>query len=344
MFKLFKMIISSLLALLLGALFSWQLLNHYLDTPMDIPSPVSYQLSRGGSLNSVLAWLDKNSYLDYPRVISIYSRISGEGAHVQAGEYLFEENLTPRQLLVKLSGGDVIHYPVTFVEGWNLSQILKQLSTLPNLVHTDTADLNKFVQVLTEDYPSPEGLFFPDTYYFFSGMAETEILEQSFQRMQGILSENWKNRAEELPYQTPYDALIMASLIEKETGVAYERGEIAGVFVRRLQQGMRLQTDPTIIYGLGDSFDGNLRSRHLKDADNLYNTYRHHGLPPSPICMPGEESIYAALHPEPGTTLYFVAKGDGSHYFSSTLAEHNKAVQKYQINKRKKNYSSRPAQ
>jgi UPF0755 protein len=279
----------------------------------------------------------------YPKVISIYSRITGEGRQVQAGEYLFEPSLTPRNLLAKLSSGNVIHYPVTFVEGWTLNQLLSQLSAQNSLLHSSDATLTNFVSTVTAAYPSPEGLFFPDTYYYYKGLPDTELLQQSFERMQAVLADNWRNRADNLPYQNPYEALIMASLIEKETGVAYERGQIAGVFVRRLQQGMRLQTDPTIIYGLGASFDGNLRSRHLKDANNPYNTYRHHGLPPSPICLPGAESIYAALHPEPGDSLYFVAKGDGSHYFSATLEEHNKAVRKYQISQRKKNYSSRPA-
>jgi len=187
-----------------------------------------------------------------------------------------------------------------------------------------------------------EGLFFPDTYQYHRGMSMLDILSQSHQRLLQVLDEEWQQRAEGLPYSSPYAALIMASLVEKETGVPSERRTIAGVFVRRLKNKMRLQTDPTVIYGLGQSFDGNLRSRHLKDEKNLYNTYRHFGLPPTPIATVGREAIYAALHPEAGKSLYFVAKGDGSHYFSETLAEHNKAVRHYQIEKRRKDYVSSP--
>lgn len=343
MFKsLLKLGLFSSLLLVLAAGLSWRLLNNYLDTPMFISSPTSYQLKRGGSLSTVLAWLSDNRYLAYPRLVSLYSRISGEGSQVLAGEYLLEPKLTPRALLKKLSEGEVVYYPITFVEGKNLRQLTDQLSAQSGLSHSSADDLKGYIKQLSAEYPSAEGLFFPDTYHFYNGMGDTELLEQSFVRMQLILATEWGNRAVDLPYQNAYEALIMASLIEKETGVAYERGQIAGVFVRRLEQKMRLQTDPTVIYGLGESFDGNLRSRHLKDASNPYNTYRHHGLPPSPIAMPGKGAIVAALHPEAGDSLYFVAKGDGSHYFSATLAEHNRAVRKYQIYQRKKKYTSRP--
>jgi UPF0755 protein len=322
---------------------SWKVLNVYMDTPMAITSPVKYQLNKGGSQHSVLAWLANNHYLEYPRAVAAYSRITGDASHVEAGEYLFEESLTPRQLLQKLRSGDVVYYPLTFVEGWNMHQLLAYLSAQSGLNHSSATKLSAFIKSLCTDHPSAEGLFFPDTYYFYHGMSDLEILGQSYSRMENILEESWRDRAGKLPYKSAYEALIMASIVEKETGVPYERGKIAGVFVRRLQKNMRLQTDPTVIYGLGENFDGNLRSRHLKDAANLYNTYRHHGLPPSPIAMPGKEAIYAALHPEPGDALYFVAKGDGSHYFSSTLEEHNRAVRQYQIDQRKKNYSSKPS-
>lgn len=344
MFKtFFKLLLFSVFIVGLLSAASWKILNVYMDTPMSIADPVKYQLSKGGSQNSVLAWLGDNKYLDYPKAVAVYSRFSGVGRQVQAGEYIFEQGLTPRQLLHKLRNGDVVYYPLTFVEGWNIHQLLAYLSARPGLNHSSSPKLSAFINRISADYPSPEGLFFPDTYYFYHGMSDLEILSQSFYRMEKILQESWKLRDENLPYSSPYEALIMASIVEKETGVPYERGQIAGVFVRRLRQNMRLQTDPTVIYGLGKSFDGNLRSRHLKDASNLYNTYRHHGLPPSPIAIPGKEAIYAALHPEPGAALYFVAKGDGSHYFSSTLEEHNRAVRKYQIDQRKKNYSSKPS-
>ena len=344
MFKVFlKWLLLAAIVAVMVAFTSWKFLNVYMDTPMSIASPLKYHLAKGGSQHSVLSWLADNNYLDYPRAVALYSRVSGETSQVQAGEYLLEEGLTPRQLLEKLRSGDVLYYPLTFVEGWNIHQMLAYLSARSGLKHSSPAKLAAFVKQLSADYSSPEGLFFPDTYYFYHGMSDLEILRQSFYRMEKILAQSWKQREDNLPYENAYEALIMASLIEKETGVPYERGEIAGVFIRRLKQRMRLQTDPTVIYGLGEIFDGNLRSRHLKDAANLYNTYRHSGLPPSPIAMPGREAIYAALHPEPGDALYFVAKGDGSHYFSSSLEEHNRAVRKYQIHQRKKNYSSTPS-
>jgi len=186
-----------------------------------------------------------------------------------------------------------------------------------------------------------EGWFYPDTIVFSEGTSDIALLQQGKKKMEEVLSAEWQARAENLPYESPYEALVMASIVEKETGRAEERQEIAGVFVRRLNKGMRLQTDPTVIYGLGDSFQGNLRHRHLR-ADTPYNTYTRHGLPPSPIALPGQDAIHAALNPASGDTLFFVAKGDGSHYFSKTLAEHERAVNEYQRLKRRKDYRSSP--
>lgn len=187
----------------------------------------------------------------------------------------------------------------------------------------------------------PEGLFFPDTYSYARGDTDFSILQRAHSAMLVVLEEEWQQRAQPLPYETPYEALIMASIIERETGLPEERTQISGVFSRRLQQGMLLQTDPTVIYGLGDAFDGNLQRRHLADESNPYNTYRLAGLPPTPIALPGRAAIHAALHPDSGTALYFVARGDGGHAFSNTLSEHNQAVRDYQL-QRKKNYSSTP--
>ncbi len=339
---LFKAIVSSVLLTGLLIVGSWQLLLRYIDSPMAIVAPQHYMLERGSSLASVARWLGNKGYVEYPQIIILYSRITGEGKHIQAGEYVFEPMLTPRRLIEKLTGGEINYYAVTFVEGSRLSQLLATIAAQSRMEHSDPALLKKHIKWLAEGYASGEGLFFPDTYYYYSGMSDLDLLSQASRRMNQILTDAWAQRADKLPYKTAYQALIMASLIEKETGVAYEREQIAGVFVRRLRKKMRLQTDPTVIYGLGESFDGNLRSRDLKDSTNIYNTYRHFGLPPSPIAMPGKEAIYAALHPAAGDSLYFVAKGDGSHYFSSTFEEHNRAVRKYQLQQRKKNYRSAP--
>ncbi|MEK9765717.1 MAG: endolytic transglycosylase MltG, partial [Thalassolituus sp.] len=184
---------------------------------------------------------------------------------------------------------------------------------------------------------------YPDTYVYHRNEPVSSVIRQAHERLQKVLEEEWQQKAASLPYKTPYDALIMASIIEKETGVASERPVIAGVFVRRLQKGMRLETDPTVIYGLGDSFEGNLTRAHLRDSSNKYNTYRNKGLPPGPIALAGRAAINAALHPAPGTELYFVAKGDGSHYFSSTLSEHNDAVRRFQLRRREDYRSAPPA-
>jgi UPF0755 protein len=194
---------------------------------------------------------------------------------------------------------------------------------------------------LVKPAESAEGQFFPDTYHYDRGASDWQILQRAYDAMQQALAEEWSERAAGLPYETPYEALIMASIIERETGLDEERGEIAGVFVRRLQKGMRLQTDPTVIYGLGPAFDGNLTRRHLADESNPFNTYRHGGLPPAPIALPGRASIRAALQPEDGDALFFVARGDGGHVFSATLAEHERAVRKYQLSRRE-DYRSSP--
>jgi UPF0755 protein len=345
MFKNFLRVttITLLMALIFSG-FAYYQLERFLDSPLSIPDEgMEYALLKGGSLNSMTHSLAADGVLDNPRWLTAYSRLARRGSVVIAGDYWLEPGLTPRQLLLKLERGDVRYFQVTLVEGWNLTQVRAALEAQPRLKQLLKVDVMLDSDLLgVELIPSLEGMLFPDTYRFHSGSSDIELLQQSYSRMQDVLGREWLQRESGLPYKNAYEALIMASLIEKETGVASERAEIAGVFVRRLQKNMRLQTDPTIIYGLGSAFDGNLRSRHLKDASNPYNTYRHHGLTPTPIALAGAEAIHAALHPAKGKALYFVAKGDGSHYFSETLSEHRKAVRKYQIDQRRKNYSSAP--
>jgi UPF0755 protein len=322
------------------------LLQRYLDEPLPLPTAGhELTLARGDSLSSLVYSLAADELIKEPRLLLAYSRLVGRGAVIAAGDYWLEYGITPRLLLQKLERGDVRYYQLTLVEGWTLTQVLQQLRLTAGLQQLIPAGANTITAQmigLNEETRPLEGLLFPDTYRYQSSSSDVQVLQQAYRRLQSVLLQEWQSRAPELPYETPYEALIMASLIEKETGLASERSQIAGVFVRRLKLGMRLQTDPTIIYGLGASFDGNLRSRHLKDSSNPYNTYRHNGLPPTPIALVGREAIHAALHPEEGDALYFVAKGDGSHYFSASLEEHRQAVKKYQIYQRRKDYSSAP--
>ncbi|MNZ91396.1 putative aminodeoxychorismate lyase [compost metagenome] len=236
----------------------------------------------------------------------------------------------------------MVQYSLTLVEGWSFRQLRAALAGQERLEQTlaglDDATL---MQRLGLDGQHPEGRFFPDTYRYVRGMRDIDLLRQAHERLESVLDEEWRQRAEDLPYREPYQALIMASLVEKETGAAEERDEIAGVFVRRLRAGMLLQTDPTVIYGLGERYAGNLTRAHLREP-TPYNTYVHAGLPPTPIAMVGREAIHAALHPAAGDSLYFVARGDGTHVFSRSLDEHNRAVREFQL-KRREDYRSSPA-
>ena len=239
--------------------------------------------------------------------------------------------MTPRELLDLLHSGKVVQHSLTVVDGWTFEEVLAALSSKSELAHT-FADEATYSEIMAQlGYPGvhPEGRFLADTYHFPRGTSDAAFLRRAYQSMESYLHDAWNERAPDLPYESPVDALIVASIIEKETGKAEERAEIAGVLVRRLKRNMRLEADPTVIYGLGADFDGNLRKRDLR-FDTPYNTYLHKGLPPTPIAMPGTASIHAALHPEPGETLFFVAKGDGSHHFSVTYPEHQAAVRRYQ--------------
>lgn len=315
----------------------------YLEQPMLTDGEaVTFELSTGRSFRSAVSELHEQGILRWPRVLALYARLTGAARHVHAGEYRIEPGLTPLGLLSRMTEGKVVQRSVTLVEGSRVSEAIQRLQAAPGIVVTEGLTATVLAGLLGVEDSGVEGLLFPDTYLYPRGMRDVDLLRAAYQRMRSILAEEWELRATGLPYDNAYEALIMASIVEKETGVPEERGEIAGVFVRRLKRGMKLQTDPTVIYGIGPDFDGNLRSRHLRDAANPYNTYRHKGLPPTPIALAGREAIYAALHPADGDSLYFVAKGDGSHYFSQTLAEHTAAVRKYQIEKRRKDYRSSP--
>ncbi|BFM11623.1 endolytic transglycosylase MltG [Simiduia litorea] len=315
--------------------------KHNLDAPMAINDVVQLDVPRGQSLIALGNRLERQGLLDSTLWVG-YARLVG-ATKIKSGEYKLEPGLTPKQLLDKLILGDVIRYNAQLVEGWTYAQALQYLQSLEHLeIRLAGLLWPAQQQLLGFEEVHPEGLFFPDTYQYQKGDSDVSLLRQAYAKQQMILTELWAERAENLPYRTPYEALIMASIVEKETAIDAEREEIAGVFVRRLQKSMRLQTDPTVIYGLGENYRGNLTRKHLKQA-TPYNTYMIKGLPPTPIALSGERSLFAALHPDNGASLYFVAKGDGYHQFSATLDEHNAAVKKFQL-KRRNDYRSTPKQ
>ncbi|MFP3874814.1 MAG: endolytic transglycosylase MltG [Thiohalophilus sp.] len=327
-------------ALVGGAL--WIDYRDYLSSPLSLPdeAPLTFEIEAGSSLKRVVENLAEQAVIDKPLYILLNARLSGKGTQIHTGEYRLEPGMTVRDFLDMLYQGKVIQYSLTLVEGWNFKQMMAAIHTMPRL-EQKTLGLSDdaIMEAIGHGDEHPEGRFMPDTYRFTRGMSDVTILKHAYNAMAGYLEEQWPQRATGLPYETPYDALIMASIVEKETGVPEERDTIAGVFVNRLEKGMRLQTDPTVIYGMGEDYDGNIRRRDLR-TDTPYNTYTRAGLPPSPIAMPGREAIDAALHPEQTDYLYFVSRGDGSHHFSGTLEEHNQAVIKYQLKGRKRSFSS----
>lgn len=265
-----------------------------------------------------------------PRLLFLWFRVSGEGPRIKAGSYELERGITPRRLLDKLARGEESLRAVTLVEGWNIRQLRAALAKADQL-KPDTAKLTEpeLMKLLGRDGVAGEGRFFPDTYTYARGSSDVKVLRRALRAMDKRLAQAWAQRSPASVLKTPEEALILASIVEKETGKASDRTMIASVFQNRLRVGMPLQTDPTVIYGLGESFDGNLRKVHLQ-TDSPYNTYLRAGLPPTPIAMPGKASLLAAVQPAEGKFLYFVAKGDGSSHFSASLDEHNRAVNRYQ--------------
>lgn len=292
--------------------------------------PLQFDLKAGSSLKSATQQMVDAGVLDDSLRFVILARLLGQAARIKAGNYEIEGPITRYGLLQKITQDDYTQVVITVVEGWTFRQLRKALDENPAIRH-DTAGLSDsdILRQLEIDQPSPEGWFFPDTYHFSSGTSDLSILRRAHRLMLSHLELQWQQRAENLPLKSPYEALILASIIEKETGRAGERPLIASVFINRLRYGMRLQTDPTVIYGMGERFDGNIRKADLT-TDTPYNTYTRDGLPPTPIALPGIASLSAALNPAPGKLLYFVSKGDGSSHFSSSLEEHNRAVTKYQ--------------
>jgi UPF0755 protein len=310
--------------------------GYYLMAAVAPPqTPLQFDLRKGSTLTAVSRQLADAGVLTHPALFVLLGRALDKAGSIKAGNYEIEAPITPLQLLRKITEGDYTQVAIVFPEGWTVRQMRRALDAHPALRH-DTSGLadGEILARLGSSEASAEGWFFPDTYYVSSGTSDLAVLRRAHRLMRDHLAAQWERRASTLPLASPYEALILASIIEKETGWAEERPLIAAVFVNRLRAGMKLQTDPTVIYGLGDNFDGNLRKRDLV-ADTEYNTYTRSGLPPTPIAMPGLGSIRAALNPVPSDALYFVARGDGTSHFSRTLAEHERAVTKYQRSERR---------
>lgn len=304
--------------------------DRFLEAPI-VPEgkSVYFILEPGATVRTVSNFLKNEGYLHHHIEFILFAKINGSANRLKAGEYEFKAGTTPKMLLKILVNGDVVRHHITFIEGWTFSKMINVIETAPRLTHTLKGKNKKDIMAILEsNYKNPEGLFFPDTYRYKMGMTDLNLLKKSYQIMQEKLMAAWKQRAQGLPYKTPYQALIVASMIEKEASLPQERPLIAGVIINRLRKRMFLQIDPSVIYGLGDRFTLPLSPNEL-EIDTPYNTYLHKGLPPSPIAMPSEQSIQAALHPTKTRYLYFVAKGDGSHEFSQTLKEHDEAIKEY---------------
>ncbi|MDD2991303.1 MAG: endolytic transglycosylase MltG [Zoogloea sp.] len=315
---------------LMGVLAAVAGLAWFAHSPVGLrQSPLDFTIEPGSGMRQVARQLTDAGIDTWPGALVLLARVTRQAHEIKAGSYEVEMGVTPLALLNMLTRGDVSQAELALIEGWNFRQFRAALDRHPDLRH-DSAGLSD-TELLTRigaDASHPEGQFFPDTYLFSRRSSDLEVLRRAHRQQQKILQREWDKRADGLPYPTPYEALIMASIVEKETGQAADRPMVASVFINRLRSGMLLQTDPTVIYGIGPAFDGNLRKRDLQ-TDTPYNTYTRPGLPPTPISMPGVAALRAALNPPSTEYLYFVARGDGSSAFSRTLAEHNRAVARY---------------
>ena len=304
----------------------------YAASPLDLKAlPAEVEIPQGAGFRTAVVQLQRAGIKVRPSHFEALARALGRSRDIKAGNYLIAEPVTPIKLLEKLTRGDVTQAQVQLIEGWTFAQFRAALDASPDLKHESSKlEDSEILARIQATEPHPEGLFFPDTYLFARGASDINVLRRAYRALQRHLRNEWEARAPNVPYQTPYEALIMASIVEKETGRPEDREQIAGVLVNRLRIGMRLQADPTVIYGLGSSFDGNLKKMHLLE-DGPYNTYTRAGLPPTPIAMPGLASLHAALQPGPTNALYYVSRGDGSSQFSRTIEEHNRAVSRYQL-------------
>ncbi|MET1080106.1 MAG: endolytic transglycosylase MltG [Pseudomonas sp.] len=331
----------ALLLLGLGLAFAGWQQRQALAQPLVLAEERMLEVADGATPGLLLNRLDAEGVLHGAFWLRLYWRFNLVGQPLHSGEYRLTPGLSAADLLGLWQRGEVVQYSLTLVEGWSFRQVRELLSAQAKL-DQQLSGLDDAALMAKLGLPGihPEGRFFPDTYRYVRGMSDVQLLKQAHARLEQVLAEEWQGRAQGLPYREPYQALIMASMVEKETGVPQERGQIAGVFVRRLRIGMRLQTDPTVIFGLGERYTGKLTRAHLLEP-TPYNTYVIEGMPPTPIALVGREALHAALHPVDGQSLYFVARGDGSHVFSADLDAHNRAVREYQL-KRRADYRSSP--
>jgi UPF0755 protein len=306
-----------------------------MQSEMVLSQPETIVFSRGSTIRTLANQLIEKDLLEHKNYFLIWGKLKAQSTRLQAGEYLLTPGQTLAGLLDNMVAGNVIQYNITLIEGFTFRQILEiiQQSSVVTLELENLSD-EEIMQKLGHEGEHPEGRFYPDTYYISRGVTDVELLNRAYNSMRSILEEEWQQREENLPFKSPYEALILASIVEKESAVAEERPLIAGLFINRLRKKMRLQTDPTVIYGI-ENYDGNIRFRDLR-KDTPYNTYTRNGLPPTPIALPGREAIHATLHPDKTNYLYFVAYGDGSgrHVFSTNLKDHEQAVDQYQRKKK----------
>lgn len=343
--KALKLIVGLVILIGLGlGLVGYQLLDEFLRTPLKLPAEGRViQIKEGSNFKQLALRFGDDGLFQLPidglelfnpgLVLYGYTRLNKQIGHIKSGEYLLPSGITPIEILDWLQKATAVQYRVTFIEGWTFKEVLAALRTQEALDHQlQGLDADQVMDKLGYSGQHPEGRFFPDSYDFTRGTTDMSILQRAWKKMDAALAQAWGRRAMDISIKTPYEALIMASIVEKETGLGSERPEISGVFDRRLKKKMRLQTDPTVIYGMGDAYQGNIRKQDLQ-TDTPYNSYTRHGLPPTPICMPGQAALDAAVRPLAGESLYFVAKGDGSHLFSKDYKDHQKAVRQYQLKK-----------
>ena len=339
MLKLFKKGLPAIFAIasivLLVAFYFSSKIYAEMNTPLVITEPVTINFSRGSSVRTLANQLIEKGFLHNKNYFLIWGKLKRQETRLHAGEYVITPGLTLAELLDNMVAGKVVQHGIVLIEGYTFRQVLETIQKSP-VVTSKLKDLSdeEIMAALGHEGEHPEGRFFPETYYVSRGVSDIELLTRAYNEMEKVLQQEWQQREQGLPLKTPYEALILASIVEKESAIAEERPLIAGLFTNRLRKKMRLQTDPTVIYGI-ENYDGNIRFRDLR-KDTPYNTYTRHGLPPTPIALPGREAIHATLHPEKTEYLYFVAYGDGSgrHVFSTNLKDHEKAVDQYQRKKK----------